>query len=90
MPSDTLILFPPLPELPEPPAVGPDMRIARNRWDRDLRDWLCTSLPRWIQRTKQITTKLHKNGISVEIETQDDLGYYRYGFDLMLREAPAE
>ena len=67
-----------------------DMRIARDRWDQDLRRWLGKSLLRWIQRTKQITIELHTNGISVEIETQDDLGYYRYGFDLMLREAPTE
>jgi hypothetical protein len=67
-----------------------DMGIASDRWERDLRRWFGKSLLRWIQRTKQITTKLHTNGISVEIETQDDLGYYHYGFDLMLREAPAE
>lgn len=67
-----------------------DMRSARDRWDQDLRSWLSESLVRWIQRTKQITFELRANGIAVEIETQDDLGYYRYGFDLMLREAPAD
>lgn len=146
MPSDVLIRFPPLPEMPEPPVVGPDprqtsfrgiigaltdaladatreygqvsvanlatgyhasapaigviktaheqalahfdMRIAQDRWGEDLRRWLSTSLFRWIQRTKQITTELRKNGIAVEIETQDDHGYYRFGFDIMLREGP--
>ena len=44
---------------------------------------------RWIQRTKQLTMKLCPTGIAVEIETQDDLGYYRYCFDIMLREGPA-
>jgi hypothetical protein len=142
--SDAPILFPPLPEMPEPPVVGSDprqsnfrgivgalanatrewgqmsaanlatgyhasapclgviksahekalthfdMRIVHARWDEDLRHWLSTSLVRWTQRTKQISTTLHTNGIAVEIETQDDLGYYRYGFDLMLREAPTQ
>jgi hypothetical protein len=43
---------------------------------------------RWIQRTKRVSTELHTNGIAIEMEAQDDLGYYCYGFDLMLREAP--
>jgi hypothetical protein len=144
MATDGLILFPPLPEMPQPPVVGPDprqdgfrrivgaladatressmlsvinlgtgyhasapalgviksaheqalvhfdTRIARDRWDEDLRSWLNRSLVRWFQRAKMVTTKLYPNGIAVEIETQDDMGYYRYSFDVMLREAPGE
>lgn len=142
MVSDVPIVFPPLPEMPAPPAVGPDPRqssfrgivgaltdatrewgqiratnlatgyhasapslgaikseheqalahfhmgIVSDRWDQDIRRWLAKSLVRWIQRTKRVSTELHINGIAVEIETQDDHGYYRYCFDLMLREAP--
>jgi hypothetical protein len=142
--ADAVILFPPLPEMPEPPVIGPDprqsgfrgivgalteatsewgriratnlavgyhasapslgviksaheqalvhfdMRSVHDRWDQDLRRWLGKSLLRWIQRTKRVSTELHPNGIAVEIEAQDDLGYYRYGFDLMLREAPVD
>jgi hypothetical protein len=33
--------------------------------------------------------KVCSNGIAVEIETQDDHGYYRYCFDLILREEPS-
>lgn len=144
MPADVLILFSPLPEMPEPPVVGDDprqtkfrgiigaladatrdhvqlnvtnldtgyhasapalgvlksaheetlghfdMRGVRDRWEKDLQRWLSNSLARWIQRTKQVTMKLYPNGIAVEIETQDDHGYYRYCFDIILREGPAE
>jgi hypothetical protein len=140
--ADVLILFPPLPEMPEPPVVGSDprqssfrgivgaladatsewghiraanlvtgyhasgpslgviksaheqalahfdMRVVHDRWEHELRRWLCSSLMRWIQRTKRVSTELHTNGIAIEMEAQDDLGYYCYGFDLMLREAP--
>jgi hypothetical protein len=65
-----------------------DMRIVHDRWDQDLLRWLGKSLVRWVQRTKRVSTELHTNGIAVEIEAQDDLGYYRYGFDLMPRAAP--
>jgi hypothetical protein len=139
VPSD-VILFPPLPEMPEPPVVGSDprqssfrgivgalteaisergqihaanlvtgyhasapslgviksahekalahfdMRVVRERWDEDLRRWLGKSLVRWIQRTKQVSTELRSNGIAVEIEAQDDHGYYHYGFDIMPRD----
>lgn len=66
-----------------------DMGVVQDRWDKDVGDWLRESLVRWIQRTKSLSTDLRPKGIAVEIETQDDHGYYRYSFDLMLREAPA-
>jgi hypothetical protein len=65
-----------------------DMRNVHDRWEEDLGRWLSNSLIRWFQRTKRVSTKLYPNGIAVEIETQDDHGYYRYGFDIMIREAP--
>ena len=43
-----------------------DMRGVRDRWEKDLRRWLSTSLARWIQRTKQVSMKLYPNGIAVE------------------------
>jgi hypothetical protein len=142
VPADVLVRFPPLPELPEPPVVGPDPRqkfyfrivgtlteateelgriqasnlatgyhacapnlgvlkiaheqalahfdlgIIRARWEAELQRWLAKSQVRWVQRTKSISTELRANGIAVELEAQDDHGYYHYGFDLMIREAP--
>lgn len=144
MPSDAPIRFPPLPDMPEPPQVGPDprqrgfqhiigaitnatrehgrihtanlvtgyhaaapslgtiksaheqalarfdTRIAGERWDEDLQGWLADSLYRWIQRTKRVSTELRANGIAIEIETQDDHGYYQYRFDIMLRVAAGD
>jgi hypothetical protein len=65
-----------------------DMGIIRARWEAELQRWLAKSLVRWVQRTKSISTELRANGIAVELEAQDDHGYYHYGFDLMIREAP--
>ena len=39
----------------------------------------------WIQRVKMMRVERAGGGIRVELETQDDLGYYTYGFDVFPR-----
>jgi hypothetical protein len=36
----------------------------------------------WIQRCKSVDFDLAGNGIRLNIETQDDRGYYRYELDV--------
>jgi hypothetical protein len=51
------------------------------RWD-DVFAWLRRFLHRWIQRRKELKIERHGDGIHVDVVTQDDLGYYRYSFDI--------
>jgi hypothetical protein len=52
------------------------------RWEVDVRDWVHSVLFRWVQRCKQITARLAPNGIAIELQSQDDRGYYTYRFDV--------
>jgi hypothetical protein len=52
------------------------------RWEVDVRDWMHALLRSHVQRCKQRTLEQHENGVHVRIETQDDLGYYSYEFDV--------
>ncbi len=52
------------------------------RWDEDVRGWVHATLHAWIQRCKQHTVRLAANGVAIELQTQDDLGYYEYRFDV--------
>ena len=36
----------------------------------------------WVQRLKEMNVEVRDNGIYVAIQTQDDLGYYRYTWDV--------
>jgi hypothetical protein len=36
----------------------------------------------WVQRYKKLHIERRENDIRVELETQDDRGYYSYGFDV--------
>ena len=55
-------------------------RLAR-RWD-EVFDWVRRFLARWVQRRKALQIKRHGAAIHVELTTQDDLGYYKYAFDI--------
>ena len=52
-----------------------------NRWS-EVFDWLQRTLRVWVQRCKQLKIERNELGIHIEIETQDDHGYYRYSFDV--------
>jgi hypothetical protein len=55
--------------------------LMKERWD-DIFDWSLRFLHRWVQRTKQIKLERFESGIRIELQTQDDRGYYDYGFDV--------
>jgi hypothetical protein len=59
------------------------MEDVRARWSDDLFPWFRKALLSWVQRCKRIQISLEENGIGIEIETQDDRGYYRYVFDVL-------
>lgn len=52
------------------------------RWEDDVRDWMHAVLRSHVQRQKQRTLTCHDEGVHVRIETQDDLGYYVYEWDV--------
>ena len=72
-----------LQDLLEQPMGHLDMEEVRERWDRDLRDWMEKTLLHWVQRVKMIELEPRENGIHVRIDTQDDRGYYGYRFDVV-------
>lgn len=50
------------------------------RWE-EVFDWIRRMLRTWVQRCKQMKIERREGGIRIELETQDDHGYYKYGFD---------
>ncbi len=54
------------------------------RWD-DVFKWMMKVLRAWVQRYKSVHIKRSDAGVRVEIQTQDDHGYYSYGFDVFPR-----
>lgn len=54
------------------------------RWD-EVFGWMMQVLRAWVQRYKSVRIKPGKAGIRVEMTTQDDHGYYFYGFDVFPR-----
>jgi hypothetical protein len=56
------------------------------RWD-ELFDWIQRVARSWVQRCKRMRIERCPKGIRVELETQDDFGYYEYGFDVFPRRA---
>ncbi len=51
------------------------------RWD-EIHSWMGRVVRAWVQRCKTLRIKRLEKGVRVEIETQDDHGYYSYGFDV--------
>jgi len=61
---------------------GFDMTLIRERWDADLSAWMAATVMEWVQRCKTFRFDRRAEGIHVEVETQDDHGYYHYAFDI--------
>ena len=53
-----------------------------SRWP-DVLAWLRRVVAQWVQRYKLLKIERHAGGVHIELETQDDHGYYRYEFDVM-------
>jgi hypothetical protein len=65
-----------------------DMAQITERWDEVLA-WMRSVLRAWVQRYKHLKIERRDLGIRVEIQTQDDHGYYEYGFDVFPGRAAA-
>jgi hypothetical protein len=57
------------------------------RWD-EIFEWIRGVARSWVQRCKHMRIERRQDGIRIELETQDDLGYYEYGFDVFPRRIP--
>lgn len=60
-----------------------DMETVHARWGVDLGAWMTRLVFSWVQRAKELKFDLRERGVRVQIETQDDAGYYDYAFDVM-------
>jgi hypothetical protein len=58
------------------------MTTLQTRWESDVRSFVLSVLLAWVQRAKHMKADLCDKGIAIEIETQDDHGYYHYHFDV--------
>jgi hypothetical protein len=58
------------------------MATLQARWESDVRSFIFSVLHAWVQRAKHMKADLCDKGIAIEIETQDDHGYYHYRFDV--------
>jgi hypothetical protein len=65
-----------------------DAAQVEERWDEIL-EWMWRVLRTWVQRYKHVKVERREQGIRVELETQDDHGYYSYGFDVFPGQRPA-
>jgi hypothetical protein len=54
------------------------------RWD-EVFSWMHRLLRAWVQRCKLMKIERKELGIRIELETQDDHGYYKYEFDVFSR-----
>lgn len=54
------------------------------RWE-EIFDWIRRVLRSWVQRCKSMRIERHDDAIYIELETQDDRGYYSYAFDVFPR-----
>lgn len=54
------------------------------RWN-EVFDWIRRVARSWVQRCKKMHIERRELGIRIELETQDDLGHYEYGFDVFPR-----
>ena len=61
-----------------------DETQLETRWD-EIFDWIRRVARTWLQRCKRMRIERRKTGIRIELETQDDFGYYEYGFDVFPR-----
>jgi hypothetical protein len=59
-----------------------DETQLERRWDEIL-GWMRRVTRTWVQRCKRMRIECRQTGIRIELETQDDFGYYEYGFDVI-------
>jgi len=59
------------------------------RWD-EVSDWIRGVTRSWVQRCKKMHIERRELGIRIELDTQDDLGHYEYGFDVFQRRKARE
>ena len=57
-----------------------------DRWE-ELRSWMSALVLEWVQRVKMLRIERRELGIRVELQTQDDLGYYDFAFDVFPKRA---
>jgi hypothetical protein len=58
-----------------------DVELLEARWS-EVFDWMLAALRAWVQRAKRVRIERRENGVHIELETQDDHGYYSYAFDV--------
>lgn len=56
-----------------------DAEQLEERWDEAF-TWMHRFLASWVQRCKRMKIERQELGVRVELETQDDRGYYNYSF----------
>lgn len=61
-----------------------DAAQTEARWP-EVFEWIRAVLAAWIQRIKRMKIVRFANGVRIELQTQDDFGYYDYRFDVMRR-----
>jgi hypothetical protein len=58
-----------------------DATQVADRWD-EVFAWMRRVIAAWVQRYKMLKIERLESGIRVEMQTQDDYGYYDYAFDV--------
>lgn len=58
-----------------------DPAQIESRWS-EVFDWIRRVMSTWVQRYKELRIERRNEGIRIEFQTQDDLGYYDYAFDV--------
>ena len=56
----------------------------QERWSEDVAAWMHTVIRTWVQRCKRRRLICEGSGIHLQLETQDDHGYYQYDFEVLL------
>jgi hypothetical protein len=57
---------------------------VEERWS-EIRAWIERVIALWVQRRKWSRITRFEKGVRVQLQTQDDLGYYDYAFDAFYR-----
>ncbi|HCH61820.1 MAG TPA: hypothetical protein DFR83_03370 [Deltaproteobacteria bacterium] len=59
-----------------------EMPELSERWDDEVRGALQDAVLEWVQRVDAFELEVHDSGVSISLQTQDDYGFYQYGFDV--------
>ena len=66
--------------------AGWSSKEIRSRWRSDVFPWISQFTRAWVQRRSILRAKPILSGIRIGLDTKDDLGYYRYVFEVPLNE----